>query len=277
MTLVDDSTDVLPPIAQAELADEPEERPTPIGLIVVLALTVLAFIVATLLIGEAIARADVEQAVAAEVRTVQSLPASQHVGVTVEGSALLQGIVKRLDVVHVSIPNAPFAGSTADATETFTGLERLDGGGFRAERVSAVYSLGAAQATSLYVPEDARGKMQIGFRGADMTLSLSMKSAGRTVPVSVALTPAFQNGWVSSALASVTVAGTTVSADDLRATLGDETLAAVQVPPVCVAAGLPRAASIRDVTVRDQHLRVEVVVDAVLLATPEGRQPGACS
>jgi hypothetical protein len=34
---------------------------------------------------------------------------------------------------------------------------------------------------------------------------------------------------------------------------------------------------VRDVSVRDQHLLLEVDLDLTLLATPEGRQPGACS
>jgi hypothetical protein len=277
VTLLDDSTDVLPPIAPIESAGGHDERSTPIGLIVVLVLTLLAFAAAALLIAEGIARADVEQSVESQVRDDLSLPATQHVGVSIEGSVLLQGIVNRYETVRVSMPNAPFARSSADVTATLTGVESDERGGWDMERMAAIYSLGSAQATAFYLPEDVRAKMQIGFRGADMTLDASLTSAGRSVPVSVALTPASQGGWVSVALASIAVGGTTVSADDLRARVGDAGLASLQTPPVCVADALPRALSVRDVSVRDQHLLLEVDLDLTLLATPEGRQPGACS
>lgn len=277
MTLVDDSTDVLPPIAAPEPGEEQDESSTPIGLIVLLVLTILAFVAAALLIAEAITRADVERSIEDHVRDDLSLPATQHVGVSIEGAVLLQGIVNRYETVRVSIPNAPFARSTADVTATLTGVHGDERDDWDMERISAVYSLGSAQATAFYIPDDARGKMQVGFRGADMTLDASLTSSGRSVPVSVALTPAFQSGWVSVALASITIGGTTVTADDLRARVGDAGLASLQMPPMCLAESLPRAVSVREVSVRDQHLRFGADFDLELLKTPEGRQAGACT
>jgi hypothetical protein len=277
VTLVDDSTDVLPPIAPIESAGGHDERSTPIGLIVVLVLTLLAFAAAALLIAEGIARADVERSIEADLRAGLSLAETQHIGVTVEGSALLQGGVNRYGKVDVSMPNLPLSRSSADLTADFTGVTRDDDGVWLAERGTGVLSLGAAQATSFYIPDEARGKLRIGFRGAEMTLDATLTSGGRSLPTSVAMTPTFQNGWLSSTLGSITMGGVILTADELRSKVGDETLTSLQSAPLCVAEDVPRAATVRDVTVRDQHLRIEVDVDGALLATPEGRQPGACS
>lgn len=277
MTLLHDSTDVLPPVAPAEASDEQDEPSTPVGLIVVLLLVLLAFAAAALLIAEAIARADVEQSIAADLRAGMSTPDTQHIGVSVDGSVLLQGMVNRYETVHVSMPNVPLAVGSADVTANFTGVTHDDRGVWLAERGTGLYSFGAAQATSTFIPDEARGKMQIGFRGADMTFDASVSSAGRSIPVSVAATPALQSGWMTTSLVQVSAAGASLSVDELRAKVGDEAVAALQIPPLCIAEGLPRGISPRSVTVRDQHLLLEVDIHLVMLETPEGRQPGACS
>jgi hypothetical protein len=277
MTLVDDSTDVLPPIARTDSAEEQDERSAPLGLIVLLLLVLLSFAASAILIAEGIARADVEQSIAADLRAGLSLSETQRIGVTVEGSALLQGIVNRYENVDVSMPNMPLSGSSADLTADFTGVTRDDDGVWLTERGTGLFSLGAAQATSFFIPEEARGKLRINFRGSEMALDATLTSAGRSAPISVAMTPTFQNGWMSFTLGSVMAGGMTISADELRSKVGDEALASLQSAPLCVAEDFPRAAMVRSITVRDQHLLLEVEVDGALLATPEGLQTGACS
>lgn len=276
MTLLEDTTAVVSHPAPAPAGDEPPASSFPTARVILLIVTLLGLTVAAVLIGEAIARADVERSVAAEMRTALSLPESQHVGVTVDGPVLLQGIVNRYDNIDVSLPNAPFVGGTADVTATLAGTELDDAGRWVPERMALVASLNAAQATSFYIPEDARGSMQVGFRGADMTIEMTMSSAGTRVPMSVAVTPSFESGWLSTTLSSVTAGGTTISRDDVRARFGDEGLATMQTLPVCVAGGMPRAMTVREVEVRDQHLRMDVLIDLDLWDTPEGEQPGSC-
>ncbi|RWR21003.1 hypothetical protein D8Y23_04835 [Microbacterium enclense] len=276
MTLLEDSTAVVSHPAPAPAVDEPPTSSFPTARVILLIVALLGLTVAAVLIGEAIARADVERSVEAKMRTVMSLPESQHVGVAVEGPVLLQGIVNRYENIHVSLPNAPFVGAAADLTATLMGTHLDNAGQWVPERTTLVASLNAAQATAFYIPEDARGSMQVGFRGADMTIEMTMSSTGTRVPMSVAVTPSFESGWLSTTLSSVTVGGTTISRDDVRARFGDEGLATTQTLPVCVAEGMPRAMTVREVAVRDQRLRMDVLIDLDLWDTPEGEQPGSC-
>lgn len=276
MTLLEDTTAVVSHPAPAPAGDEPPTSSFPTARVILLIVTLLGLTVAAVLIGEAIARADVERSVATEMRTALSLPESQHVGVTVDGSVLLQGIVNRYDNIDVSLPNAPFVGGTADVTATLVGVHLDNSRAWVPERMALVASLNAAQATTIYVPEDLRSIMQIGFRQTDMALDMSMSSGASTLAMSVAVTPVFQSGWLSMTLSSVTMGGTTISGDALREAVGDDALATMQTPPVCLAEGLPRWMTVRELEVRDQHLLVNASVDGDLWNTEEGDAPGSC-
>ncbi|MCG7416605.1 DUF2993 domain-containing protein [Microbacterium sp. ACRRU] len=276
MTLFDESTAVLTrPAPSPEAADSPPSS-FPTARVVLLIVILLGLAVAAVLVGEAVGRSEVERSVAAEARAAMSLPESQHIGAVVDGSALLQGVVNHYESIHLTMPNAPFAEGTADLAMTLTGAHLDDGGVWVADRVAVVASLNAGQATSMYIPENARGAMQIGFRGADMALDVSMASGGTNVAASVAVTPAFADGWLSATVSSVTMGGTTLSGDELRVKLGDDALGALQAPPVCLAEALPRSMTVREVEVRDQHLRIDAWVDVALWNTPAGAEPGAC-
>lgn len=276
MTLFDEATAVLPPADSGSRHEPTPSRPFPVTQVVILSAVLITIAVALVLIAEGIVRADLQRSVAAQTRAEFSLPESQHVGVDIEGPAILQSVVNHFARIDVDLPNVPLLSSSGDLTATMVDAHR-DGEQWMWDRMSGVVSLGAAQATSLFVPEEARTVLQLGFREADLTLDVAFSVAGTRVPMEIAVTPRFEIGQLSMTLSSATLGDKTVSAEELQAQLGPEGVSAVQLRAVCIADALPRFMTVRDASVRDQHLVMDVDIDEAAVTTAEGRQPGTCA
>lgn len=276
MTLSDEQTIVLP--AAPEPADEgaDAERPSPAGLVVVLIVVLLALIAAAFWTADGIIRAQVEHTVADKWRAAFGVPDTQRLDVEVAGPVVPQALLGRLDSVTVTAANMAVGPTTVELTTAFGGVQLADEK-LTTETASGEMRLGSAQATALLVPAESARAAQVGFRGTDVTLDVVVTSAGRRVPVSVALSPRLEAGALQVAPVSVTAGGNTVSVADLATTVGTQGASAVQPPAVCLASLFPRFVTVRSVAVRDQHLTVGFDVDMPSSHSIAAQPPGACS
>jgi hypothetical protein len=270
MTLFDQQTELLPPPPQAG-----DSAPAPAGrgvLLVVLAGVLLVLLATAAVIAETLSRAEVERTVADTLRSELAIPDSERVQVDIEGSILLQQVLGRFDRGEVTVYSHPLGRSNTDITLTMEGLRQVDGD-WTADRLSGAITLSAAQATALFLPAELQGRMRIGFVGTDITVGASVLGGTSPNAVDVALTPHFENGWLSARLSSVTVNGKTLSVDELAAQTGIDPASAVPAP-VCLAESVPSSLHLRDVHVVDQRLRLELDLD--LTESAARRDPGVC-
>lgn len=276
MTLHDERTIVLPPAPESTEEGADAERPSRAGLVFLLLVVLLAIMVAAFWTADAIVRAQVEHTVAEKWRAALGAPDTQRLDVEVAGPVVPQALLGRFDSITVATPNLAAGPATLDVTTTFGGVHLTDAK-MTTETASGEMRLGAAQATALLLPAESARAAQVGFHGTELTVDVVVTSAGRRVPVSVALTPRLQAGSLQVAPVSVTASGNTVSVDDLATTVGAEGTSAVQPPSVCLAALFPRFVTVRSVEVRDQHLTVGFDVDTLLARSIAAQPPGACS
>ena len=271
MTLFDQQTETLPP---PPYADESDPVRSGSGLaIALLAGLVLVLLVAGIFIAETLARAEAEQTIEDGVRSALALSDAERVHVEVGGPVLLQNVRGRLDSIRLTVYSFPTGRANADLTVSIEGLHGV-GDSWGADRISGAVTVSAAQATALFLPAEAQGRMRVGFSGGDMVISPSAPGAGTTF-VSAAVTPRLENGRLSMGLTSMMIGDKTLTLDEVAAQTGVDP-AVLQPASVCLAEGMPRFLQLRDVRITDQQLRFEVDGDPALLDTAAGDEPGSC-
>ncbi len=269
MTLFDERTETLPAPPRV---DESEPAGSGSGVaIALLAGLVLVLLAAGIFIAETLARAEAERAIEDGVRSALALSDGERVEVEVGGPVLLQNVRGRLDSVRLTVYSFPTGRANADLTMFVEGLHGV-GDSWGADRISGAATVSAAQATALFLPTEAQGRMRVGFSGGDMVIS---PSAPGGLAMSAAVTPHVENGRLSVGLTSVTIGDKTLTPDEVAAQTGLDP-AALQPASVCLAEEMPRFLQLRDVRITDQQLRFEVDADPALLDAASGDEHGSC-
>ncbi|MGC0370030.1 hypothetical protein [Microbacterium sp. SLBN-111] len=272
MTQLDDRTDVLPPAPHAE---HPEPaRPRGGWRLVVIAGLVVVLLATLGAIAETVSRAEAERTVAEQVRNKLGIADSDRVQVDIAGSVLLQELVGRFESVGVTVYSFPAGRANADLTLIAAASRQIDGT-WTEDRVSGALTLSAAQATALFLPTELQGRMRLGFSGGDVVIGTSVPVGTGAHTVSVAATPRFENGRLTSSPASVTIDDKTLSSEEVAALTGVD-LSTMQPAPVCLAEVIPRALHLNDVRIADDRLQMIFDVDLPSAETAEGREPGSC-
>lgn len=232
-------------------------------------LAALFVLTVVLLIGEWIARAQVERAIAAEVVAASDLPATQRVTAAVTGPVLPQLLTGRFAQVVVASENVNVGAFGGDVTIEFTDVPVGDGA--EIGTAHGEVHISSSQAEALF-----GGALDVVFSDTEMSFGVDLSAGGQSVPLLVSVTPRFDAGRVSTAFSSMTLGDTTVTAAQAAEQLGPETATALQPVSTCIAEAMPLGVRVTDISTREREMVLTFEVDPRITVDLALQQPGAC-
>jgi len=259
-------------LSQPETAPRPRRRLWPwlIAAIIVVVLAVVAWFAA-----EAIARGIVTQVVRDKIITTLRLPADQQIDVDLEGAVIPQLIGGALSGIRIAADDVEldsFAGDVVvEAHDVPVNGEGPISGG------RATVTLDEAQLQRLMSAVEDFPVESLGIEAPDITASVELSLFGAAVPVGLSLTPSAAEGQLVLTPAAIQVAGSDITADELRRQFGILSNAVLRDWPVCIAERLPAGLVLTDVAVSGDELRAGFDIADDILIDPALRADGTCA
>lgn len=276
------STEILP-------AGQPVEPPVPVeappkrkrrgwivALIVIGIVALLGLI--AFLVADGIAKDYARDYVRARVIEVLQLPDDADVDVDLGGgSIILQALAGRIQTVDVTVPELSFGELTGAAELHAEGVPldqtapvdvlRIDFAVDEGDLASIAGSLSGLELESIDLEEP------------DIVVASSFSLFGLPIPVGMSLTPSAAEGQLVFTPSSVTVAGSTFTAEQL---LGDPLFGLfaqdlLEQQSVCVAGNLPQALVLTGAAVDGNDLVLSITGDGAALGGPELASLGTCT
>lgn len=261
----------LPPYTYAEATPRRRRRVWPW----ILALVILAALAAgAWFAGEWIARDVVTNTVREQVRTQLALPADQEIDVAVAGAVLPQLIGGTLEEVTVSSEDVQLDAFAGDVTVTAQDIA-----------IRGETGAGAATATVVLDQEQLRGLLStvegfpvesLALAAPDLTFSSDLSLFGLTLPVAVALTPSAVDGDIVLSPDSLQLAGSEISASDLRDQFGGLAETVLRDWTVCIAQYIPAGVTLSAVAVTGEQVTADLVIDPAIVSDTALQQNGTC-
>ncbi|MBC7725092.1 MAG: DUF2993 domain-containing protein [Burkholderiaceae bacterium] len=216
---------------------------------VIIAVSVVAVLVAALAIAaDVAARAITTTAVTSQLRSALALPADSAVDVRVGGFSMLAQLAQgRLDQVDITAPGVTFGELSGDAVVTGLGIP-LD----RSQTVDSVsidFRVDQSQLTALSANLSGLPVSDVELSDSDIRIVAEFTAFGVTVPIGVGLLPGADSGALTFSPQSITVAGATISADELRQLFGAPGVLALRTQSICIAQYLPASLELSAVSV----------------------------
>ena len=241
------------------------------------AVILVALLVAGFFIADSLARQAATAYVRERIIEVLSLPADATVDVDLgTGSLLLQAAQGSVDEVTVWVPELTVGGITASAVLTAEGVPLSDTEPVR--ELGIVVTLTEEQVRALSGYLSGIELTSIDLERGVISVGTDLSGLFLTIPVTVDLVPSPSEGGISFEPDSITLNGTQISVDDLRATplvsdLAGDLLASQEF---CIADSLPQALEVRGVEVLGSELVVTIGATGVPLGGPGLSTMGTC-
>jgi len=264
-------TQPLPPHTYMEAAPKRRRRAWTwvVALIVVAGLAVAAWFA-----GEWIARVVVTSTIREQVVTQLSLPADQQVDVTVEGSVLPQLIRGSLDEVTISSDDVELGAFSGDVTIHARDIAiRGDAG---AGAASATVVMDEEQLRTLLSTVENLPAESVGVVEPNLTMSTELSLFGITLPVGVALTPTAVEGDIVLTPASLQLAGTDISAADLKSRFGGLADTVLRDWTICIAQYIPAGATLTSIAVTGDQVVADLDIDPAIVTDAAVQDVGVC-
>ncbi|MFI8594667.1 DUF2993 domain-containing protein [Microbacterium sp. NPDC078428] len=240
-----------------------------VTLVIVAAVLVGGWFVANWLAGDL-----VERAVRTQVVQQLGADASGEVDVEVSGMVIPQLVSGELDELRITAQDLSFGTLSGDVDVVATAVP-----------ISADRDLGQASATVVLDEQQLRALLAglegfpadtVSIDGGEVAASFELNVFGAVIPIGVGLVPSAADGDLVLTPATLRLADTTISADDLRAQFGGFADAVLRSWDVCVAQYLPAALTMTDVVVADGRATIDFDIAPGVLHDPALRQDGTC-
>jgi hypothetical protein len=216
--------------------------------------------------AEALARDIVTKTIRDQLIERLALPASQQIGVEVDGVIIPQLIGGSLDEVTISSQDVPVGDVSGDVTITATDVPIREG-----------ESMGGATATVALDEEQLRAIMAgvegfpsgtLALAEPNVTFATELSVLGITVPIGVELTPSAVEGDLVLTPAGLTLGDADISADELRSRFGGVADAVLRDWTVCLAQHLPAGVTVTDIDVEGALLVADADIDGAIVTDP---------
>jgi hypothetical protein len=271
MSTPHDHTVVIVP-APVEQSDAQVTKPLG-AILATIIVTVALILVTALALAEWIARSEVEHQIGDDFRTAAGLPSTQRVSVQVGGLLLPQLLLRRFDEVVVASDNVNVGPIGGDLLFTFQGVP-LEPGDAEIGSARGEVHFSAVQASALL---PSPGVVDVSISDTEISFGIDLAVGGQSMPLALGLTPGFDGGRVTTAVSSLTLGETTLTAADAAAQLGPDAAASMQPASFCVADALPVGVRVTDVLLRQGELVIAFDVDPRTWADPALQTPGVCA
>lgn len=237
---------------------------------------VLAAVLAgAVVVADVLTRQHIEGIVATKVRTALTLSPSTRVTVKVGGFSVLEQLaVGRLESVAIDTPEATVGGITGAISGTAIGVPIDETG--RVKTLSVTFAIGEDQLIKLTKNVSGVPVTSIAIAAPDLAVQASVTVLGASIPVTVAVTPGVDRGQLAFTPKSASVLGATLSAQDLRDRFGAVARTALQTRDFCIATSLPKAFSVKTLSVKTHEIVLGLVASDVQLSDSALSVKGTC-
>jgi hypothetical protein len=264
-------TQPLPPPVYTRATRKRRRRVWPwiVALVLVVGLAIGAWFA-----GEWIARDVVTTTIREQVITQLSLPADQQVDVVVEGAVLPQLIVGTLQDVTVSSDDVQLEAFAGDVTLHAQDIAiRGESGGGTA---TATVVLDEEQLRTLLSTVENFPVESLGLAAPNLTFSSELSLFGITLPVGVALTPSAAEGDIVLSPDSVQLAGSDISAEDLKSRFGGLAETVLRDWTICIAQYIPAGATLTSIAVTGDQVVADLDISPAIVTDPALQEVGTC-
>lgn len=241
---------------------------------IVTPIVVAGLLVGAWFAGEWVARDVVTKTIREQVITQLSLPADQRVKVVIEGAVLPQLIVGTLQDVTVSSEDVQLQAFTGDVT--VHGRNIAIRGDVGAGEATATVVLDEAQLRTLLSTVPEFPLESLALAAPNLTFSSELSLFGITLPVGIALTPSAAAGDIVLTPASVQLAGSDISAADLKSRFGGLAETVLREWTVCIAQYIPAGATLTGIEVTGDEVVAELDVSPAIATDPALQEVGSC-
>lgn len=242
---------------------------------ILVVVVVAGLAVAAWFAGEWIAQGIVTKTIRDQVVTQLSLPADQEVDVVVEGAVLPQLIRGSLDEVTVSSQDVALEAFVGDVTVHARDIPiRGDGG---AGAASATVVLDVEQLRTLLSTIPDFPTESLGLAEPDVTMTTELSLFGAVVPIGIALTPTAVDGDIVLTPASLEVAGSQITANELSNRFGRITDAVLRDYTICIAQYIPAGVELSSIAVTGDQVIAELDVDGAIVNDTSLQEVGECA
>ena len=250
----------------------PRRRRWPLITAIVVGVVLILGLVAVI-VGESQLRTYAENEIRQRVSQELGLESASDVSVDLGSSAILpQALRGRLDTVTVAASGVDLDRFSGDIT--FTALGVSTSSGKPVSRVDIAFRIPESEATELAIYLSGVDLDRVGFSDAGVEAAATLSVLGISVPAAMTLEPGVSSsGLLTFDPTTITAAGATVSADELRAgPLGPLAAKFLKQQTVCVAQGVPAGVVLSSAHVEGDTLALRFHGDDVIL----GRGKGTC-
>lgn len=200
------------------------------------------------------------------------LPGDQQLEVDAAGVLLPQLIAGRLDELHLISDEVTFEGITGAVEVTALGVS-LRGEDLRSAH--GTVRLDEREFTALLADTDLPVD-EITIAEGDITASGAVPVLGLQLPVSLTVTPAAQEGDLMLTPASISIAGATLDAEQVRQRLGGVGATITEPQRICIADRLPAGLTLTALRTEGSTAVAEIDVAGSIVTDERMQQPGTC-
>jgi len=242
---------------------------------VILIVVVAGLAVAAWFAGEWIAEGIVTKTIRDQVVTQLSLPADQDVDVVVEGAVLPQLIRGSLDDVTVSSEDVALEAFVGDVTVHAQDIAIR--GEAAAREATATVVLDLEQLRTLLSTIQDFPTDSLGLAEPDVTMSTELSLFGAALPIGIALTPTAVDGDIVLTPASLDLAGSEITAEQLSDRFGRLTDAVLRDYTICIAQYIPAGVELSSIAVTGDQVIAQLDVDGAIVSDPALQETGVCA
>lgn len=235
-------------------------------------LVVIVLLGALAVASELVTRAIVPSIVQGQISSALNLAEGQELTAEVPGIVLPQVIAGRLDELHVTSEEATIGGITVALEGTATGVSVSTG-----EMASASGVARITQEEFLRVLAESDLPLEdLSFDDGVITLSGGVAVLGFTIPISVGVEAAIDDGTLLLQPTTFQIAGIAGDARALADRLGAAGTALAGPYPVCLDDRLPAGLTLTSIEVGSGSTEVDFVLDGRITVDAALQQPGTC-
>ncbi len=224
--------------------------------------------------GEWIAHGIVTKTIRDQVVTQLSLPADQEVDVVVEGAVLPQLIRGSLDDVTVSSQDVALEAFVGDVTVRAQDVAIRGEGGAREASATVVLDVEQLRTLLATIPDFPTDSL--GLAEPDVTMTTELSLFGAALPIGIALTPTAVDGDIVLTPASLQLAGSEITAEQLSDRFGRITDAVLRDYTICIAQYIPAGVELSSIAVTGDQVTAELDVDGAIVNDTSLQEMGEC-
>lgn len=251
-------------------------------------LIVTLVVVAVVLVGgwfaaEFVAREVVTSTIRTQITQQLALPADHAINIELEGSVLTQLIAGDLTEVRIASNDVPLGSVVGDVVLVARGVPVRDKTA-PMDAAAATIAFDQANLQQLVAAAPGVPNGTVALSAPEVLLSTSIPVLGFPLELGVGLVPSAGEGEQLGDLMltpnSVSIAGASLTAEQVRAQFGSAATAILKPIDVCIAQWLPSGATVKEVAVRGSGsvgmLLVGVDIDGRILGDPALQAYGTC-